>query len=134
VRTGVDGRLAANVDLAPTVLDAADETGSIDSTRPLDGKSLLSSAPRSMLLTEGWRVGLMPDWAAVIHAGPYYHYIKYFDSAAPWEEYYTDQNDEVNLFGANGASDGAEPPPPLTAAQVDALRTCAGTTGANPCP
>jgi arylsulfatase A-like enzyme len=60
----VDTRLAANIDVAPTVLDAA----GIDNARPRDGRSLLRRWERPYLLLERWRTHhawMIPDWASL---------------------------------------------------------------------
>jgi arylsulfatase A-like enzyme len=74
----VDDRLAATIDLAPTILDAAQVT----STTPHDGLSLLSNARRQHLLLEGWRwvddirEG-RPTWASYLSATK--QYVEYYD-------------------------------------------------------
>jgi arylsulfatase A-like enzyme len=59
----VDGRIATNVDLAPTILDAV----GITPPSPIDGISLLRQGARQRLFTEFW--GNLsrgrPDWAQI---------------------------------------------------------------------
>lgn len=60
----VDDRLAANIDVAPTVFDAV----GIDVDVPRDGRSLLREWDRPYLLLERWRTNhapMIPDWAAL---------------------------------------------------------------------
>jgi hypothetical protein len=63
VRAGVrDDRLAATVDIAPTIYDAA---GVKRANRPeLDGRSLLRSWDRNRLVLESWAWHGRPQWAA----------------------------------------------------------------------
>jgi arylsulfatase A-like enzyme len=89
----VDPRLVANIDVAPTVLDAV---GLTPTTR-IDGHSLLSDYKRNRLLTEYWSRGdwsgtvegdAVPDWAALITRKG--HYVQYYepDGTAASREYY----------------------------------------------
>lgn len=60
----VDARLAANIDVAPTVFDAAGITPTI----ARDGRSLLAQWERPYLLLERWRTRhapMIPDWASL---------------------------------------------------------------------
>ena len=73
---GVDDRLVANIDLAPTFLEAA---GLEDEGDSIDGSSLLGDDwDRERLLLEGWGFGPMrlPTWASVV--GTDYQYIEYY--------------------------------------------------------
>ena len=79
VPRGVTNRnLTANVDLAPTVMDALGKTGEIPAAEPMDGRPLFGGGVRSMLLTEGWPQIGRPAWASVLtppHVAGAYHYI-----------------------------------------------------------
>ena len=82
------GRRAANIDIAPTVLDAAGVAP--DPAVPMDGRSLLQpSTPRTMLL-EYWRGGGggAPPWASIRTAR--YQYTEYYapDGSVSFREYY----------------------------------------------
>jgi arylsulfatase A-like enzyme len=71
-----DPRLAANVDVLPTVLQA---TGlSPDPDFPIDGRSLLAPSARDRLLLEYWRSpdGGPPGWASI--RTPSYQYIEWY--------------------------------------------------------
>ncbi|REE97305.1 arylsulfatase A-like enzyme [Thermomonospora umbrina] len=72
----VDGRLVANIDIAPTILDA---TG-VRPLTPLDGRSLLRSGSRDRLLLEWWKQGDRQaghSWASTVT--PDYQYIEHYD-------------------------------------------------------
>lgn len=59
-----DDRLVANIDIAPTVMEAA----GLEPTEPMDGRSLLGGEARGVLLLEQWgnySKGLM-DWAGLV--------------------------------------------------------------------
>jgi arylsulfatase A-like enzyme len=135
-----DGRLVANIDLAPTVLDAV---GGLllpptQYERPMDGQSLRDSS-REKLLTEGWASGeeKVPAWASVVWPSGN-QYIRTDDNdpntvgAQPFDEYYTDLTQNDNVFGMT--------PPPLEAGQLELMRQCSGSTvpafmnPINPCP
>jgi arylsulfatase A-like enzyme len=61
----VDGRLAANIDIAPTVLDAA----GIESLGGMDGRSLLEPWERESILLEYAASGQFPTWASIFRPG-----------------------------------------------------------------
>jgi hypothetical protein len=71
-----DGRLVANVDILPTVLQSAGI--SPDPAYPEDGVSLLTPGARSRLLLEYWRSpdGGPPGWASI--RTPIYQYIEWY--------------------------------------------------------
>lgn len=72
-----DSRITANIDIAPTVLDAA----GITPTHSVDGRSLLSSYSRDHLLVEWWQQGTNaggpPTWASYV--GQNKQYTEYYD-------------------------------------------------------
>lgn len=74
-----DSRITANIDIAPTVLDAA----GITPTHSVDGRSLLSSFSRDHLLVEWWQQGATaggpPTWASYV--GQDKQYTEYYDLA-----------------------------------------------------
>lgn len=82
-----DDRLVANIDIAPTVLDAAGITPAL----PMDGRSLLDGAARTHLLIEHWQEAELnlkvPDWSGVLT--PESEYIRTpSERGPPFEEYY----------------------------------------------
>jgi len=73
----VDNRIVANIDIAPTVLDAA---GVTPAGSP-DGQSLLSGASRDHVLTEWWKQGsgasAKDSWASYVSKTE--QYVEYYD-------------------------------------------------------
>ena len=68
----VDPRLAANIDVAPTALDAA----GVSAASGMDGMSLLRSEARTKILTEAWNRGHEGGWASI--RTPRYQYIEWY--------------------------------------------------------
>ncbi|MEU9143678.1 sulfatase [Streptomyces sp. NPDC048349] len=72
-----DNRIVANIDIAPTILDAA----GITSAAPQDGRSLLSSHSRDHLLVEWWKQGTgtggAPTWSSYVAKDK--QYTEYYD-------------------------------------------------------
>ncbi len=72
----VDSRIVANIDIAPTILDAA---GIVPDT-PQDGRSLLTSYSRDHLLVEWWKQGTGTGdhntWASYV--GKDKQYVEYY--------------------------------------------------------
>lgn len=101
VTPATDGRLAANIDVAPTVYEA---TG-VAPGHTLDGRSLLQQWDRDAILAEVYGAISRPElrWAALI--GHEYGYVEYYggDETVPvFREYYDRTNDPWqldNLFG-----------------------------------
>ncbi|MGH2754848.1 MAG: sulfatase family protein [Actinomycetota bacterium] len=105
----VDKRIVANIDIAPTILEAAEiETRP---ERPMDGRSLLQPGERERLLLEYWAEGGhgFPTWYAT--RTKEYQYTRYEDSFGDviFREYYDLVEDPWqlnNLFGdANPTND-----------------------------
>jgi arylsulfatase A-like enzyme len=132
-----DSRLAANIDLTPTVLDALDVVP--DPTNPPDGKSLLRATTHTALLAESWHTenGVnVPFWASI--RTPSYQYIESYASPdseqSPYREYYDLSSNPWEVFnsygrdGRYGGGDdrGAPPSPPVS--QLSAYRMCKGET------
>jgi len=94
VRPRIDERLVANLDIVPTVLDAA----GIDAA-DTDGRSLLERWRRSRLLLEHWGVPEVPQWASLVSKR--FQYIEYYRgprSSKPFfREYYDLRRDEWQL-------------------------------------
>jgi arylsulfatase A-like enzyme len=124
----IDQRLVANVDIAPTIMDAAGL--SPDSDRPMDGRSLLDrSWTRDRLLLEAWpwTGSSAVQWASTWSRG--YEYTEYYaeDGSVAFREYYDLGADPWQLV--NLLHDGkAENDPDVSAlhAQLSADRTCIG--------
>ena len=123
-----DDRLAATIDIKPTVLEAA-------GVRPrdgevVDGRSLLDGRRRDRLLLEYWRDQAnapgIRDWAAL--RTPTWQYIEDHDQpgGGTFREFYdltSDPGMDRNLLADD---DPANDPPASVAAELAAARTCAG--------
>ncbi|MFF3772289.1 sulfatase [Streptomyces sp. NPDC002232] len=72
-----DDRIVANIDIAPTILDAA----GITPAAPQDGRSLLSGHSRDHLLVEWWKQGTgaggAPTWSSYVAKDE--QYTEYYD-------------------------------------------------------
>jgi arylsulfatase A-like enzyme len=131
VTPGVDHRLVANIDIAPTILHAAGLSGRDD----LDGRSLLDPYARDRLLLEYWRrhaKAKVPDWASTVRHGS--QYIEYYgdEEEVLFREYYDLWRDPHQLV--NVLRDGNPSTSPSSAAQAQMSqqlvfdRTCRGPT------
>jgi arylsulfatase A-like enzyme len=130
----------ANIDIAPTVLDAAEITP--DPAYPLDGRSLLSPVQRDRLLLEfqgGNNQPGVPTWAATWTSE--YQYVEYYDDATggvSFREYYDLVNDPFQLTNLLGDADPANDPPldeqSKLSLRLSRDRVCAGTEGPAACP
>jgi arylsulfatase A-like enzyme len=149
-----DTRIVANVDLAPTVMNAV----GISADKPMDGRDLYGAWQRDRSLTEGWALGQDPTpWAATMTprppgsdtTTPYYHYIEnYLSPSRVFHEYYdlrTDFNEDRNLYGGDGQWGGGDdlagaPDPGPLSTKLAEDRSCAGQapailpTDPKPCP
>lgn len=133
-----DPRLALNVDVAATVLDA---TGAPpDDEHPLDGRSLLESWDRGHVYSENRFGGQgFPSWSSIrTHAE---QYIEWYDEdleTVSFREYYDLTVDPWQLRNLLGDADPANDPPPqrLTelSLQIARDRRCEGTSGPGSCP
>ena len=96
-----DDRLAANIDLAPTILDASGITG--EPVESMDGRSLLDDWSRDRILLEmPAQVGTVPRWASL--RTKTYQYTEYYGTtgAIEFQEYYdliADPYQMTNLLG-----------------------------------
>lgn len=123
-----DDRFVANVDLLPTILDAA--ALSPDLVHPLDGRSLLDPGVRDRLFLEYFRSPDGPStrtWASIRTEG--FQYVEWYDDSGVliFREYYdlvSDPYQLVNLLG--DGRPGNDPDTSGLAAQVAAGRVCAG--------
>ncbi|CAM5353154.1 N-acetylglucosamine-6-O-sulfatase [Streptomyces avidinii] len=85
----VDNRIVANIDIAPTILDAA----GITPNTPQDGRSLLGSHSRDHLLVEWWKKGTGNDhrtWSSYVSKDK--QYVEYY-------QLHTDANGTVSGTG-----------------------------------
>lgn len=124
---GSQHRLAANIDLVPTILDAAQIPP--DGSYPLDGVPLLGNTKRRRLLLEHYvDIGRIPEWAATYTTE--YQYIEYYgeDSLTPtFREYYDLERDPWQLDNLNGRSRPTNDPDVAPIAeQLDRDRRCVG--------
>jgi arylsulfatase A-like enzyme len=126
-----DGRFVANIDIAPTILEATG-TGP-NPVYPMDGRSLLGAGSRSKILNEGWTT--RGPWASI--RTPHYQYVEYYADVGGevrFREYYDlfeDPYQLTNLYG--DASPRNDPfPGPLHDQLVDARR-CVGELGPTGC-
>ena len=103
----LDGRIVANIDIVPTVLEAA---GVNAANAPLDGRSLLLAGSRTRLLTEFFKSkGDAPPWASTLT--PSYQYTEY---ATGEREYYDLVDDPWQLTNLLGDQDPNNDPPNLS--------------------
>ena len=132
--------LVANVDIAPTVLEAAGVAS--DPAVPLDGRSLLSPFQRDRLLLEfqgGNNQPGVPTWAANLTADA--QYVEYYDDATgavSFREYYDLINDPYQLTNLLGDVDPTNDPPPdeqtRLSLRLSRDRQCLGREGSQACP
>jgi arylsulfatase A-like enzyme len=132
-----DQTMVANVDIAPTVMQAAHISPDTAAGQPpMDGRPLISrSTFRSRMLTEGWDNGdnNPPPWASI--TTPTYQYIEYYmadndDPSTPgidesttvtFHEFYDLQNDPYELDNIYPPS---SPTPDSLSARLAAYREC----------
>ena len=137
---GVDDRLVANIDIAPTVYDAAGIRP--DSDYPIDGRSLLDpSWDRDRMLLEyiHREDRAVPTWASLRTAD--YQYVEYYDEDLEeiiFREYYDLVTDPYQLTNLLGDGDSSNDPDAgtLTALslQLQRDRRCEGNEGPSDCP
>lgn len=131
VAGATDARLSANVDIAPTIVDAV---GGIAPSLPMDGRSLLDPLQsRTRLLTEhdGALTDFEPGWAAIRTLTS--HYIEHYDAVehqrVVHREYYdliADPFELENLLADGNPSN--DPPTAALSAQLAADRDCSGAS------
>jgi arylsulfatase A-like enzyme len=129
-----DGRVAANVDVAPTILDAA----GVDPGYEMDGRSLLDTWTRDRMFFESWPSpgSPAPQWASIRTND--YQYVEYytFGGDVSFREYYSLQDDPWQLHNLLKPGNTADDPAGLAPiqAQLAADRNCHGTGPPQPCP
>ena len=125
-----DDRLVANIDVAPTILDASGVEP--DAGFAPDGRSLLDTSwERERLLIEAWRErDNVPTWAGFVSTED--SYIEYYDpdNVITFREYYELVTDPYQLRNLFGDSDPFNDPPDSLQMMEDLIgaRTCAGPT------
>jgi arylsulfatase A-like enzyme len=135
-----DNRIVANIDIAPTVLQATGITPS--PAYPIDGRTLLgTSTLRHRLLTEQFTSGEDPQYPQGSWASLRTNAYKYTEYYAPdrttviFREYYnlrTDPWELRNLLGDDDLSN--DPDVGALSSQLAQARVCRGTEGASACP
>ncbi|MGH2729817.1 MAG: sulfatase family protein [Actinomycetota bacterium] len=121
-----DDRLAATIDVAPTILDAAMIEANPEV--PMDGRSLLEQWDRERLLVEFWAAFGRPTWAGTrTRSSLFVEYYKRDGETVTFQEYYDVEHDPWELENLLGDQ--------VPQVDVDALsrqlardRLCAGGT------
>jgi arylsulfatase A-like enzyme len=123
---GTDSRIVANIDVAPTLAEAA---GGLAIGQPMDGRSILSFSTRSRLLAEWFPNSGGLGWASLRTATS--HYIEYYDrldnQSIKFREYYdltADPYEMENLLGDGNAAN--DPNVAALSAQLSSDRACSG--------
>ena len=119
----VDSRLAANIDIAPTIVDAV----GLDPGAPMDGRSLLAPDNRDHLLLEYWRSPPFPtpDWASLLTHED--QFTEYYDKsgAVTFTEHYNLVDDPWQLQNTFTDLDPLNDPNIVTEhQQLQSDRTC----------
>lgn len=128
---GTDLRVAANVDIVPTILDAA---GVATGPGQVDGRSLLHAWNRDRILTESW----FPPWASI--RAETYQYTEWYDTSGQviFREYYDLVADPWQLTNVLADADPANDLDPGSLVALSSRlaidRQCAGTDGPAACP
>ncbi len=128
VEGATDARLVANIDVAPTMVDAVG--GGLAVSVPMDGRSMIDPAQnRSRLLEEHASINGGPGWAAL--QTPTSHYIETYDAdgqSIRFREYYdltADPYEMNNLLGDGNAAN--DPSTAALSAQLALDRVCTGS-------
>lgn len=124
----VDERLAVNVDIAPTVLEAA---GNLDRAAQLDGRSLMQPSSRQSLLLEYWKGDRTePEtWAAMRSKD--YQYIEYYNASGGvvYREYYDLTEDPYQLENLLDNGNVLDDPEWVSLSrELEQMRECSGAT------
>lgn len=123
----VDERLAANIDIAPTIAEIVGFTPAPE--HPMDGRSLFAPEVREKILLEYFAGGLgnVPPWASLRSAT--YQYVEYGDARVPtFREYYDLELDPFQLENLLGDGDPTnDPAGALLTTDLQQARQCRGT-------
>ena len=123
VPRGTDQRIVANIDIAPTILDAA----GIPADYPIDGMSVFGAGDRDWLLLEGPTGAIngdLPIWRRG-YLSATTHYFEWADGRREYYDLTTDPWELKNLLG--DASDQNDPGDiDAIADEVDGASNCAG--------
>jgi arylsulfatase A-like enzyme len=124
----IDERFAANIDIAPTILEAA---GNIDRAAQLDGRSLTQPSSRQRLLLEYWKGdgNELNTWAALRTSS--YQYVEYYDATGSviYREYYDLVEDPYQLENLLDNGDVFDDPEWVTLSRdLAQMRDCSGPT------
>jgi arylsulfatase A-like enzyme len=121
----VDSRLVANVDLAPSLLDAAEARA----PSSMDGRSFFSPDRRKLVFIEHWRDRdtTVPDWALVRTRTE--HYVEFYRrDRTIFREYFDVTQDPWQLHNLLGDDSKAnDPPRKALSRRLARLRTCRGS-------
>jgi arylsulfatase A-like enzyme len=123
----VDERLVANIDITPTMFQAAGI--SPDPGKPVDGRSLLDHAwTRDRLLLENFTASSSPRWASTVtHTFQYIEYYARDDRTITFREYYALTKDPWQLVNLLHDGDPTNnPDKAMLHATLSGDRTCAG--------
>jgi arylsulfatase A-like enzyme len=127
---GTDRSIVANIDILPTVLEAAGLEDTLE--HEIDGLSLRGSEERNRLLLEHFSETEVPTWASLItDREQYTEYYELEEETKIFTEYYDIVRDPWHLRNLLGDPRVRNDPDPLTlealADQLEADRQCAGT-------
>jgi arylsulfatase A-like enzyme len=130
---GTDDRIVANIDVLPTVLEAAGLKDSLE--HEVDGMSLLGFQQRNRLLLEVFADSKkqVPTWASLItDREQYTEYYELDGETKIFTEYYDVLSDPWYLTNTLGDDDPINDPSPFTLHvlqnQLEAARECAGAS------
>jgi len=110
------GRFVANIDIAPTVLDAL----GLGPPEPMDGRSLLQPNARDRIFTEYFYDAGVPPWASIWT--PQYQYTEWynrFTGDVTFREYYNLVADPYQMKNLLGDGSAANDPSPQRLAELE---------------
>lgn len=132
-----DGRFVANIDLAPTIYDAANLQGAVDHV--VDGRSLLRTKwKRRWMFLERFNPGnnhYFPPWDSLRTKG--WQYVETYGRGrdVTYREYYDHGSDPWQLRNLlHDDNPGNDPETSGLHAAIKRLHKCAGNSGPNACP